>query len=101
MLVVPSVTLLVDLFVAVMKVTVSVAIMQLEVSATLMPVKISATNMWVTIFIEIMQVGVSVVKLNLEPDKEPFWIILGSEFGEKEDASCMDVFSPKLNIQNC
>ena len=57
--------------------------------------------MWVTIFIEIMQVGISVVKLNLEPDKEPFWIILGSEFGEKEDASYMDVFSPKLNIQNC
>ena len=92
---------LVDLFFAVMKVTDSVAIMQLEVSAILMPVKIFATNMWVTIFIEIMQVGVSVVKLNLEPDKEPFWIILGSEFGEKEDASCMDVFSPKLNIQNC
>ena len=41
-----------------MKVTVYVAIMQLEVSATLMPVKISAANMWVTIFIEIMQVGV-------------------------------------------
>ena len=79
----------------------SVAIMQLEVSAAFMQVKVSAANMWVTIFIEIMQVGVSVVKLNLEPDKEPFWIILGSEFGEKEDASCMDVFSPKLNIQNC
>ena len=59
MLVVLSATLiLVDHFVAVMKVTVSVAIMQLEVSATLMPVKISAANMWVTIFIEIMQVGV-------------------------------------------
>ena len=57
MLVVPSATLmLVDLFVAVMKVTVSVAIMQLEVSTTLMSVKISAANMWVTIFIEIMQV---------------------------------------------
>ena len=75
--------------------------MQLEFSVTLMQVQVSAANMWVTIFIEIMQVGVSVVKLNLEPDKEPFWIILGSEFGEKEDASCMDVFSPKLNIQNC
>ena len=51
---------LVDLFVAVMKVTVSVAIMQLEVSATLIPAKISAANMWVTIFFEIMQLGVSV-----------------------------------------
>ena len=61
MLVVISATLmLVDLFVAVMKVTVSIAIMQLEVSATLMQVKISAANMWVTFFIEIMQVGVSV-----------------------------------------
>ena len=46
--------MLVHLFAAVMKVTVSVAIMQLEVSATLTPVKISAANMWVTIFIEIM-----------------------------------------------
>ena len=46
--------MLVDLFVAVMKVTVSNAIMQLEVSTTLMPVKVSAVNMWVTIFIEIM-----------------------------------------------
>ena len=34
--------------------------MQLEVSAALMPVKISAVNMWETIFIELMQVGVSV-----------------------------------------
>ena len=59
MLVVLSATLmLVDLFVAVMKVAVSVAIMQLEVSATLTPVKMSAANMWVTIFIEIKQVGV-------------------------------------------
>ena len=40
------------------KATVSVAIMQLEVSATLMRVKVSAANIWVTIFIEIMQVGV-------------------------------------------
>ena len=56
MLVVLSATLiLVDLFVAVKKMTVSVAIMQLEVSATLMQVKISAANMWVTI----TQVGVS------------------------------------------
>ena len=89
------------LSIAIMQLPTSVPIMQLEISATLMQVKVSAANMWVTIFIEIMQVGVSVVKLNLEPDKEPFWIILGSEFGEKEDASRMDVFSPKLNIQNC
>ena len=53
--------MLVDLFVAVMKVTVSVAIIQLEVSATLKPVKISVANMWVTIFLEIMQVGVVAV----------------------------------------
>ena len=58
MLVVPSATvMLVDLFVAIVKVTISVAIMQLEVSATLIQVKVSAANMWVAIFIEIMQVG--------------------------------------------
>ena len=61
MLVVLSATLmLVDLFVAVMKVAVTVAIIQLEVSATLMPVNISAANIWVAIFIEIMQLEVSV-----------------------------------------
>ena len=43
-----------------MKVTVSVPIMQLEVSATLMQVKIFAANVWVTTFIEIMRVGVSI-----------------------------------------
>ena len=44
-----------------MKVTVSVAItLQLEVSATLAEVKISTANMCVTIFIEIIEVGVSV-----------------------------------------
>ena len=32
----------------------------LEVSTTVMPDKISEANMWVIIFIEIMQVGVSV-----------------------------------------
>ena len=53
MLVVLSATLmLVDLFVAAIKVTVSVAITQLEVCATLRPVKISAANMWVTIFFD-------------------------------------------------
>ena len=52
--------MLVDVFVAVMEVTVSVAIMLLEVSATLRSFcNISAANIWVTI-IEIMQVGVSV-----------------------------------------
>ena len=62
MWVVLSATLMfVDLFVADMKVTVSVAIMQLEVSATLMQVKVSAANIWVTIFIEIMQVLFSTV----------------------------------------
>ena len=42
--------MLVDPFVAIMHV--------LEVSAAFMQVKVSAANMWVTIFIEIMQVGV-------------------------------------------
>ena len=46
MLVVPSAVLtLVDLFVAVMKVTVPVAIIQLEDSAALMEVEVSAANM--------------------------------------------------------
>ena len=61
MLVVLSATLMfIDLFVAVMKVSVTVAVMLLEVFATLMQVKVSATNIWATIFIEIMQVGDSV-----------------------------------------
>ena len=48
MLVVLSATfMLVDLF---------VAIMQLEVSAAFMQVKVSAANIWVTIFIETMEV---------------------------------------------
>ena len=50
--------MLVNLFVAITLVTVSVAIMQLEVSAALIQVKVSAANMWVIIFIVIMQVGV-------------------------------------------
>ena len=50
-----------DLFVAVIKVTVSVATMQLAVSATHTQVKVSAANMWVTIFIEMMQVVFSTV----------------------------------------
>ena len=44
----------------IMLVNLSVAIMQLEVSAAFMQVKVSAKNMWVTIFIEITDVGVSV-----------------------------------------
>ena len=64
MSVVPSATLtLVDLFVAIMQVTVSVAIIQLEISAAHMQVKVSAANMWVTIFIEITQLGVSVAMM--------------------------------------
>ena len=34
--------------------------MQLEVSAVLLRVAISAANMWVTIFIVIMQMGISI-----------------------------------------
>ena len=44
---------LVDLLVAVMKMSVSVAIVQLEVSAALMQVKSSAANMWVTVFLKL------------------------------------------------
>ena len=51
---------LVDVFVAIMQVTVSVAVMHLEVSAKFMQVKVSAANTWMTISIEIMHVGVSV-----------------------------------------
>ena len=52
MLVVLSATFtLVDLF---------VAVMQLEVSAAFMMVKVSAANVWVTIFIDFMHMGVSV-----------------------------------------
>ena len=47
-------------FDAIMQVTVSVASMHLEVSAALMQVIISPLNIWVTLFAEIMQVGVSV-----------------------------------------
>ena len=57
MLVILSATfILTDLFVAIMQVTVSVEI----ISAPFMEVKVSAANMWVTIFIEIMYVEVSV-----------------------------------------
>ena len=60
LLVLSATFMLVDLFVAIMQVTVSVTIMHLEVSAAFMQVKLSAANMWVTIFIEIMHVGFSV-----------------------------------------
>ena len=52
--------MLMNLFVAIMKETVSVALMQLEVSAAHMNVTVSVANMWVTIFHVIMQMGVSV-----------------------------------------
>ena len=52
--------ILVDLFVAIMQVTVSVENFQLEVSAPFIQVKVSVANMWVTIFIEILHVEVSV-----------------------------------------
>ena len=48
--------MLVDLYVAIMQVTVSVAFMHLDVSAA---------NMWVTIFIVIMQMGVSVAIMHV------------------------------------
>ena len=57
--------MMVDLFVEVVKVTVSLAIKQLEVSATFMQVKNSAANIWVTIFIEVMQVRVSVAIMQM------------------------------------
>ena len=64
-MVLSAIFILVDLFVAIMQVTVSVEIMQLEVSAPFMQVKVFAANMWVTIFIEIsvtiMQVVFSTV----------------------------------------
>ena len=45
------ISMLVDLPVNIMQVTVSVGIMQLEVSAEHIQVTVSAANMWVTIFI--------------------------------------------------
>ena len=61
MLVLLSATfILVDLFAAIMQVTVSVEVIQLEVSAPFVQVKMSAANMWVTFLIEIMHVEVSV-----------------------------------------
>ena len=52
--------LVVDLSVAVIQVTVSVAIIQLEVFAAHTQVAVSAGNLWVTIFVVIMQMEVSV-----------------------------------------
>ena len=50
--------ILIDLFVAIMQVTVSAEIMQFEVSGPFLQVKVSAANMWVTIFIQIMHMKV-------------------------------------------
>ena len=55
-----GIVMLLDLFVAIMQVTVSVTVMQLKVSVALMQMKVFEVYMWKTIFIEIMQVGVSV-----------------------------------------
>ena len=52
--------MLVDLSVTIMQVTISVAVMQLEVSAAHIQVAVSVANMWVTIFIDIMEMGASV-----------------------------------------
>ena len=48
-----------------MQVTVSVEIMQLDVSASFTQEKVSAANMWVTIFIEVVQVEVSVTIMHV------------------------------------
>ena len=59
MLVVLSATfILVDLFLAIMQVTVSVEIVQFEDSAPFMQMKMSAANMWVTTFTEIMHITI-------------------------------------------
>ena len=52
--------ILVDLSVIIMQVTVSVAVVLLEVSAAHTQVTVSAANMWATIFIIIVQMGVTV-----------------------------------------
>ena len=58
MLVILSATvMLMNLSVAITQVIVSVTIKQLEVPAAFMQVKLSAANMWMIIFIEMMQVG--------------------------------------------
>ena len=48
------------LSVTIMSVELFVAIVHLKVSAAFMQVKVSTTNAWVTIFIKIMPMGVSV-----------------------------------------
>ena len=62
--------MLVDLFVAITRVTVSVAIMQLEVSAAFMQVKVSADSKYVgvTIVFEIIQVVFSTVRYHYAHD---------------------------------
>ena len=57
--------MLVDLFLAIMQVTVSVAIMQLEIFAAHTQVIVSAANRWVAIFVVIMQMEVSVAILQV------------------------------------
>ena len=63
LLVLSATFMFMDLFIAIMQVTVSLAIMQLEVSVAFMQVKVSAANVGVTIFIETMQVGVSIMQV--------------------------------------
>ena len=59
MVVLSATFILVNLFVAIMQVTVSAEIIQSEVSASFMQVKRFTANMWVTTFIAIMHVEVS------------------------------------------
>ena len=64
---------LVDLFVAIMQVTVSVAIMQLEVSAAFTQAGESFCSKYMgKIFFETMQVGVSVAIMHVEVFKVHF-----------------------------
>ena len=57
--------MLVDLSFAIIHVTVPGTIIQLEVFAALMQVTGSALNMWVTIFIVFMQMGISVAVMQV------------------------------------
>ena len=53
------------LFVTAMLVDLPVAIVQLEVSGAHMKVSVSAANIWVAIFVLIMQMGVSVAVMKV------------------------------------
>ena len=57
--------MLVDIYVAIMQVTVSVVFMHLDVSAAIMQMTVSTANIWVTIFIVIMQMGASVAIMHV------------------------------------